>query len=150
MKRPLWNLLIDISSFIVFMFMISTGLLLKYVLPPGSGREEMLLAGRGRGHRTMEVFMGLSRHEWGTVHFTISLIFLGFLIVHLALHWTWIAAMLWGTKTNPQPKKRRMITVGVVVFVILTIAFPWLGQWLGQKQTVTRADIIENHRSTGE
>lgn len=141
MKKPVWNMIIDVMSLIVFTFMISTGLLLKYVLPPGSGRTEVVLGSHGRGHQTIDLFMGLARHDWGIIHFYLSLGFLVFLIIHLALHWNWIVCMLWGTKDKPLPKKRRVVTVGIIIFVVTVLAFPWVGQLFGQKQTLTRTEL---------
>lgn len=140
-KRPVWNMIIDVISLVVFSTMISTGLLLKFVLPPGSGRVEMVLGSHGRGHRTIELFMGLARHDWGTIHFYISLGFLILLFIHLALHWNWIVCMLWGTKISPQPKQRKYLTIGIVVFIVLVLSFPWLGQLFGQNQTLTRTEL---------
>jgi len=130
-------------SLVVFTTMISTGMLLKYVLPPGSGRVEMVLGSGGRGHQSIDFFMGLARHDWGVIHFYLSLGFLVLLIVHLALHWNWIACMLWGTEDKPQPKHRRYMTISIVIFVILALSFPWIGQMLGQKQTLTRTELQE-------
>lgn len=147
MKKSLLNIIIDVVSLMTFMFMISTGLILKFILPPGSGRVEMLLASQGRGHQFIDVFMGLTRHDWGVVHLYISLGFLTFLIVHLALHWNWIVCILWGTKTTPQPVRRRIITMAVVIFVLITLAFPWIGQAVGQKKTCSKTEFLKIYQS---
>ncbi len=136
-------MIIDAMSLMVFTTMISTGLILKFILPPGSGRMEMVLGSRGRGHQTIDLFVGLTRHEWGTIHFYISLGFLALLIVHLALHWNWIVCMLWGTKEAPHSKQRRLITLGIVTFIVFALAFPWLAQWAGQKKTYTKTEMAE-------
>ncbi len=140
MKRNVWNIVIDAISFVVFMLMISTGLLLKFILPPGSGRVEMLLRGSGRGiEKTIDVFMGLTRHEWGEIHFWIAFGFLIVLIVHLILHWNWIKAVTFGTKQCPQPFKRKVITISVMCFVIVALLLPWIAK----KQTYTRAEFLQ-------
>lgn len=61
----------------LFCGLTGTGLLLAYRLPPGS-----------RGGRGLSA-LGWSRHEWGDLHFWISLAFLVLLLIHLALHWRW-------------------------------------------------------------
>lgn len=128
MKKPLWNVLVDAASLIVFTSMISTGLTLKYILPPGSGRTEMLLrTGGGRG-RSIDVSMGLSRHEWGEIHFYISLAFLFLLIIHLGLHWNWIVCMTFGTKQAAQPRKRKIMAGVVILIILLILLLPWLGK----------------------
>lgn len=63
--------LVDITAFISFIFVVSTGVLMRYVLPPRSGKFIEIL--------------GMSRHEWGDIHFYITLIFLIILSVHLFL-----------------------------------------------------------------
>lgn len=145
MKKPLLNIIIDVVSLMTVMFMISTGLILKFILPPGSGRVEMLLGSPGRRHQTIDVLMGLPRHDWGVIHLYISLGFLLLLIVHLFLHWNWIVCMLWGTKTAPQPAQRRIIAVASVVFIIFTLASPWFAQAMGQKKTYSRAEFLKTY-----
>ena len=49
---------------------------MRYVLPPRSGHS-------------VEIF-GMSRHEWGDLHFYITFIFLVILSIHLFLHWKFI------------------------------------------------------------
>jgi len=78
MKPAKVNLLIDWASFIALLGLVTTGWILYVTLPPGSrGRE----------------FLGLTRHEWGDVHFAVALTFLGLIGYHLFLHWNWIKAM---------------------------------------------------------
>lgn len=139
MKRSFLNIVIDASSLVVFMSMISTGLIMRFILPPGSGRVEMLMKGGGRFEKTIDVFMGLTRHEWGQIHFYISLLFLIFLITHLYLHWNWIKVVSFGTKDHPQPLKRKIIAVWIVTFIIFSLIFPWIGE----KQTLTRSEFLK-------
>lgn len=146
MKRSIWNMVVDALSLLVFTTMISTGLLLKYILPPGSGRVDVVLGSRGRGHQTIDLFMGLARHDWGVIHFYLSLGFLALLIVHLALHWNWIVSMLWGTKGKAQSPSRRYMTIGIVVCIVTVLAFPWIGSMAGLKQTLTRNELQQKVR----
>ena len=113
--------------------------MLKFILPPGSGRVEMLFKESGRFEKTIDVFMGLTRHEWGQIHFYIALIFLILLIIHLVLHWKWIQAMTFGTVNNPQPIKRKIITVSILIFIIFSLFFPWIAG----KKTLTRTEFIQ-------
>lgn len=41
----------------------------------------------GRGLGRVPLFLGLTRHEWGDIHFFISAIALGVTAVHLMLDW---------------------------------------------------------------
>lgn len=65
MRRPTLNLVVDSVAFAGFVFLTTTGVLMRYVLPPGSG------------HRTL--VWGLGRHDWGAIHFWIATVFLGVL-----------------------------------------------------------------------
>jgi hypothetical protein len=35
-------------------------------------------------------FLGLHRHDWGDIHLYLALFFVGLLVLHLWLNWTWI------------------------------------------------------------
>lgn len=75
MKRNTLNYLLDILLGILMIGLIATGLLLKFVLPPGSGQRQL---------------WGMGRHDWGDWHFWIVVSFLMVLAIHLALHWQWV------------------------------------------------------------
>jgi hypothetical protein len=81
---------IDFSLFALMGALVTTGVILRWVLPPGSGGRG---AGRGAGrfgHGGAKQLMDLSRHEWGNVHLWIAIGLLSLLVLHLALHWGWI------------------------------------------------------------
>lgn len=79
MKRNTLNFLIDVVSALVLLGMVLTGLLMEFVLPPGS--------------RGLQVW-GLDRHGWGQVHFWLACVGLGLVLVHVALHWSWVCTTL--------------------------------------------------------
>jgi len=122
--KALWGRVINALSLIVFVLMISTGSLLKWVLPPGSGWIE--IAGHGRQGRVVYTVLGLDRHDWGSMHFYISLILIFLLCIHLVLHWQWIKVTAWGTSAKPQPLGRKMIIIAIILFILIALAFPWL------------------------
>ena len=87
MMNKTWiNFLVDLSMFVSIMLVSMIGLIMKYILPPGSG------GGRhgGEGGEFAETFFWLTRHEWGGLHSQIAVVLLSLLAVHLLLHWTWI------------------------------------------------------------
>ena len=59
-------------------FLTGTGLLLYFRLPPAS-----------RGGRGLELY-GLDRHEWGELHFYMSLLAITLTMLHLWLNWPWL------------------------------------------------------------
>lgn len=103
MKRTKLNFLIDVLSYSFFLFLITTGILMRYILPPGTGR--------------FVTIWGMSRHDWGTIHFWISVTFLAFMVLHVYLHWKWIVCM-----TTGKPGKRSGIKTGIIMLGIALIA----------------------------
>lgn len=138
MKQAL-NRIINALGLLIFSLLISTGSVLKWILPPGSGRVEALMRGGFGKNKTIATVMGLTRHEWGEIHFYISIAFLIILIIHLVLHWDWIRATAWGTKKNPLSSFRRLITIAIVTIVVISLALPWVLK----KQEMTKAAFLE-------
>lgn len=96
MKRPSVNFLIDCLSFVLLAGLVFTGIILKWILPPGMGGYR-----GGRGGEAPD-FFALTRHEWGDVHFWISIGFFVLMVVHLIIHYKWIKAYVksrWFNKT---------------------------------------------------
>jgi hypothetical protein len=97
MKRHVLNFVIDLVTLVVMLGVTATGLLLRWILMPGS-----------RGGRGLE-FLGLGRRDWGDVHFWLSIALLVLVLVHVALHWTWVCALVapWTRRSSSQ---RRVVT----------------------------------------
>ncbi len=101
--RATINRFLNLLLFFCFCGLVSTGLLLYLKLP------------HGRGNRFHSV-MGLTRHEWGNIHFWFSMVMITLVAAHLALHWQW----LW--KVASKRTQRRL--VGGLAIGFLLIAFP--------------------------
>jgi hypothetical protein len=82
MRRASLNFVIDAVGFAGFVFLTTTGVLIRYVLPPGSGH-----------HTTL---WGLDRHDWGSIHFWIAVAFLCVVALHLFYHWRWVVSVVRG------------------------------------------------------
>lgn len=108
MKQTRINYLIDIIAFAGFVFLTTTGVLLRYLLPPGSGRYSTL--------------MDLDRHEWGTVHFWISVVFFAVLALHLIVHWRWIASVFSGRASESSGLRLGLGVVGILTLVAIGVA----------------------------
>ncbi len=76
MARSTLNFAVDLVTFITLWALLTTGLLIKYVLPPGTGRWLTVL--------------GKDRHGWGDIHFYLAVALCGLLVVHVLLHWRWV------------------------------------------------------------
>lgn len=90
MTRTMRNFMIDLISFIDLLLLTVTGVILKWVLPPGSGGGHRGGLRGGRYAAEAKTLLGLGRHDWGDVHFILALLFVLLVLIHLCLHWTWI------------------------------------------------------------
>ena len=97
---------LDFFSFVALMLMLSTGVFLKVTLPPRSGRDEV---------------WGLSRHEWGDIHFSLSVIFLLFMSAHLVAHAKFIKSVIIGKA--PTEKYYRIVAGIIGVIALIALAF---------------------------
>jgi len=89
MKRMTVNFIVDLAAFIDLLGLIFTGFIIKYILPPGtSGLGREISGGRGRGE--IKQLWSMTRHEWGDIHFYMSVVFVALMLTHLILHWIWI------------------------------------------------------------
>jgi hypothetical protein len=125
MKRTHLNALIDALAFAAFLILLTTGLLLEYQLPPGSGGLQGHGTGHGASGRSIDLVMGWTRHEWGQIHYWIALAMMAVLTFHLLLHWKWIVCTVRG---KPSTASGYRLTLGVVglVFTVLLSAMPLL------------------------
>lgn len=99
-----FNLVLDTGMFLLAVVLLGTGLLMAWVLPPGS-----------RGATAW----GLTRHEWGDVHLVVALVLTGLVLVHLATHWAWVcnaSARLVGVAAT-RSRRRRAIAGAVTLLV---------------------------------
>lgn len=111
MKRQGVNFIVDTLALAGLVFLIATGLLLRFVLPPGSGKA-------------LSVW-GLTRHEWGDIHFYIAVFIVAILSLHLALHWRWIICAI---QNKPREGSGVKVTLGIAGLVVLLLisATPFL------------------------
>ncbi|OIO70720.1 MAG: hypothetical protein COW19_10865 [Zetaproteobacteria bacterium CG12_big_fil_rev_8_21_14_0_65_55_1124] len=108
MKRTDINFTIDMIAFIGFVVMTITGVLMRYVLPPGSGHYSTI--------------WGLDRHEWGDIHFWISLVFFSLLALHLVLHWRWLVSVVTGKPREGSGFRAGLGIVGLVAVIALALS----------------------------
>ena len=128
------NLSIDIIMLLLLMPLAGIGFLIKYVLIPGIQRNERYGAG-------VELeFWGLTRHQWGSIHLIISIVFLVLLLLHIILHWKMIVGIF---KRMVPDKVLRAISATLVVGAgLLLIAFPLFVE----PEIVTRESLHLNRK----
>lgn len=108
MKRANLNLIVDVVAFAGFLVLTTTGVLMRYVLPPGSGHYSTIWS--------------LDRHEWGSIHFWISMVFFSILSLHLISHWRWIGSVVTGRSSESSGFRAALGIVGVVTVVALSLS----------------------------
>ena len=89
--------ILDLLSFVALTLMLSTGVILKFTLPPRSGGNEV---------------WGLTRHDWGNIHFYLSVVFLLFMSAHLVAHAKFIKSVIMG---KSQIENYYRIAIGIIV-----------------------------------
>lgn len=108
MRKPTRNLIVDSLAFAAFLLLVTTGVLMRYVLPPGSGRRAAI--------------WGMDRHGWGDLHFWIAVGFLLILAFHLVLHWRWIVSVLRGRPREGSGLRVGLGLTGLAAVVALALA----------------------------
>ena len=110
MKRNTLNFWIDLISLFVMLGLAWTGLLIHYVLPPGSG-------GRGGGHGM--TLWGLGRHDYGSIHFYLALALIALMVIHIWLHWSWVCTTVKKLAGMKSVNGSRGIIYGIALLVII-------------------------------
>lgn len=131
MKRQILNFVIDTAALLVMLAMVATGFLLKWVLPPGS-----------RGGHGLQ-FWGMTRHDWGDLHFWLAVALLLLIFVHVLLHWSWVCALV-ARFARERPSDGAVVAhsrqwlYGISVLIVcglLVAGFLWLAStytWRGE------------------
>ena len=130
-ERKSLNLLVDLSAFALGLWLISTGLLIHFVLPPRSGPLEVL---------------SLTRHDWGELHLYIALGFIALVLFHLFLHAQWIRAMLF--RSTPTVAGRYRPLLGIVLVALLFAGALW--PLALPVRDPGRGDVNAQHRADSE
>ena len=116
MKRAKLNLIIDVLLLLCLAAIVGIGLLMKFVLVPGYQRWEIY------GRNVSLFFCGLDRHQWGTIHFIIGLVFLSLLLLHVVLHWSMIVGIY--RRLIPNRFARWVIALILICITALFFSFP--------------------------
>ena len=117
MKRFFDNLLIDLIAAALMIGMLATGYVLRFPLPPGTNKDLTL--------------WGLTRHQWGDVHFWISLGLIAVILLHLCLHWQWVAISVRRKLSRTKAAPGSGLVSGLMTFLVL-VAVLFLFGWAAQ------------------
>ena len=146
MSRTALNAIVDAVAYAGLVVLATTGLMLRWQMPPGSGGLHGMGSGSGAGagSRPVTVVWGLSRHEWGSIHYWIALVLMSVLAVHLLLHWKWIVCVLRGKPHSDVSGGRFALGVARLVLVTLLAAAPLLTP----AQTAPRSELLKSSTAT--
>ncbi len=133
MKKNNLNFAIDALAFVAFVFLTATGVLIRYVLPPGSGHFSTL--------------WGMDRHDWGQIHFWIAFVLLATLGFHLFLHWRWVVSMVKGRPHEGSGLRIALAIVGMMALAFLAAA-PFFGRVEQTGEPPHRMRLIEPDGAT--
>ena len=112
MVRPRANFIINAAMLLCGAALAGIGFLMKFVLIPGKDRFAVY------GRNVDLFFFGLERHQWGTLHLWLALALIALLAVHIALHLSWIVAMIRTIIAGRTAQK-----IIVAVFLLLCLLF---------------------------
>lgn len=104
MKKNTINFWTNILIFVSFFSMIFTGVLL-YRFPYEASERTIL---------------GITRYDWGDIHWMLSLIFIILIFAHLILHWNW-AKVSFNKYLRMKPKTLIIIVIVLTIFIGILI-----------------------------
>ncbi len=81
MKKTDWQYLVDTLLFLCIVGIAFIGFLMGLFIPKGPTATE-----------SAKYFLGLHLHQWGNIHFYLSIAFTVLIIIHLIFSWKWIKA----------------------------------------------------------
>lgn len=108
MRRSRLNVAVDAIAFAGFVFLTASGVVMRFLLPPGSG------------HR-MGIW-GLNRHDWGSLHYWTAVVLLSVLSVHVLLHWKWIVSSVRDERHELSGARLALGLIGLLAILALAAA----------------------------
>jgi hypothetical protein len=124
MSRNWINYLLDVLLVLLGIALVFTGLLLEWVMPGGRGGGASL--------------WGFGRHDWGEVHFWIALALIAVVLVHLLMHWGWVATM---TRRLVAPGRGGAVSAGWR-FVTATLTVALLAALVGGSLAWVNTQVV--------
>jgi len=92
------NFWIDAMAFLIFLMCTVSGAALMRIHPGEYNTEAGLLNG--------ELFWGLPSYEWGHLHNLTGWISVALVLVHIVMHWKWIAMVGFSTLHSGKARER--------------------------------------------
>lgn len=124
---------INMLMFVLMMPIAGIGFLMKYVLVSGAQRK------LDYGQEVDLLYLGLDRHQWGSIHLFLSFILLFLLLLHILLHWKMISH--WFKAKVSSSLMRLAVGIG---FILICVVFGLLPIFVRPEVTVG----IKHHAHT--
>jgi hypothetical protein len=86
---------------------------------------------------------GLTRHEWGNIHFWTAIGLMGALSLHLVLHWRWIVCMVKG-----KPREGSGIRVALGILGLVSLLALALAPFLSSTVRMPRGRVLEQRQQS--
>jgi len=136
------NLIIDVIMLLLMMPITGIGFLMKYILVPGFERNVLY------GNNVDLELWGQTRHQWGSIHLILSIIFLLLLVLHTILHWKMIVSIF--RRMIPTKKTRIVLVTLIAVMGLFSISFPlFIKPEIVQKEPLHRNRYDNNNLAPG-
>ncbi|MBU8891398.1 MAG: DUF4405 domain-containing protein [Bacteroidales bacterium] len=117
MSKSNWNFIIDAIMFVLMAAIAGLGLLIKYILLPGT--ERWIKYGRS----VDLTFWGIDRHDWGRIHLILAIALVVLLALHIILHWKLTICLF---QNLIKVKNVRIVsTLFLVIITIILVIFPF-------------------------
>lgn len=140
MKRNTINFWLDTLLLVVLAGLAWTGCLIHYILPPRHGRTkgvEMLL-------------WGWDRHDYGQVHFYLSIGLLALLLIHVWLHWSWVCNTISNLFGRSKAGYAKRLIYGLIVLLLLAAGTAGSLIWANtQVETIAQEKGRREHKGSG-
>jgi hypothetical protein len=108
LKKATLYFAVDIVAFALFVLLTATGILVRYVLPPGSGHFSTL--------------WGMDRHQWGHLHFWMAVGLMAALALHLFFHGRFVVSVVRGRPREGSGGRVALALLGLVALIGLASA----------------------------
>jgi len=146
MSKSKINFVIDSLMFLCMSAIAGIGFLMKVVLIPGEDRWIKY------GKNVELYILNMDRHQWGTVHLVVALVFLGLLLLHTILHWKLIVSLFSKLITNKPTRKLIaliFVFISAILFLFAFLVKPEMGEIIrGHGRQVTDEIIISKTEIT--
>lgn len=107
MNKLVVNIITDLLAAIALSAMVATGIVIWFVLPPGTNRTHWLWS--------------MMRHEWGSLHAMAGVLLLAAVTLHVALHWRWLVTNLYKRAGLHEWAVRHRHLAGAVIVLLLVV-----------------------------